>query len=131
MNRLEPCPGCSRHVRWEESACPFCQQPLALAQLPPRAAPSRRLGRAATFAFGASVVGATALVACGDDREVAPIPAYGAPAAGSWNEPGQGGQSGAPAAQGGQSGAAPEEMNGEGGEARAVYGGPPGGEGSI
>lgn len=132
MSRLEPCPGCSRHVRVEDRACPFCAEPLAFGALPPRAAPSRRLGRAATFAFGASVVGATALVACEDEREVAPIPVYGAPAAGAFNDPqlGEGGQGGAPTAQGGQGGEAPADSGGTGGEAFAVYGGPPGGDGS-
>ena len=133
MNRLEPCSGCSRHVRVGESTCPFCGQALALESLPPRAVPSKRLGRAATFAFGASVVGATALVACEDEREVAPIPVYGAPAAGSWNGPevGGGGQGGEPAAEGGQGGAPSVDSGGTGGEAFAVYGGPPGGDGSL
>jgi hypothetical protein len=132
MSRLEPCPSCSRHVRLEESACPFCQQPLALSQLPPRVPPSKRLSRAASFAFGAGVLGATALVACGDDQpEQIPVPVYGAPAAGTSNggpgpgEGGQAGQGGAPPAEGATN------SGGTGGEVFAVYGGPPGGEGSL
>jgi hypothetical protein len=125
-------------VRVEESACPFCRESLALESLPPRARPRARLGRAATFAFGASVVGATALVACSDGATEADvgIPVYGAPAAGTSGEVpgpggGGGGQGGAPLAEGGQSGAAPVDSGEAGGEAFAVYGGPPGGEGSL
>jgi hypothetical protein len=140
MSRLEPCPSCARHVRLQESACPFCQQPLALSELPPRPLPRKRLGRAATFAFGASVVGATALVACQDEQEPEPdpptVPVYGAPAAGTSSGPapgegGQAGQGGASSAEGGQSGAPPTNSGGTGGEAFAVYGSPPGGEGAI
>lgn len=125
MSRLIPCASCSRHVRQAEGSCPFCGGALSLASVPPAPLPRKRLGRAATFAFGASVVGATTLVACGDDAEPdpVPVPVYGAPAAGTWSGPGQGGE-------GGQGGAAPTDFNGEGGEARAVYGAPPGGEGS-
>lgn len=86
MNQLVPCPECSRHVRKSESACPFCGKALSLAHLPPPLVPRRRLGRAATFAFGAGVVGATALIACSDDDDPgAPVPVYGAPAAGMAN----------------------------------------------
>jgi hypothetical protein len=42
---------------------------LSLAHVPPAALPRSRLGRAATFAFGATLVGATTLVACGGDSE--------------------------------------------------------------
>jgi hypothetical protein len=100
------------------------------------------LNRAATFAFGAGVVGATALVGCED--EVSVVPVYGAPAAGAWNGgpvPGEGGQGtdspaggesgqGAAPSEGGQSGAPPVDSGGTGGVAFAVYGGPPGGEGA-
>jgi hypothetical protein len=154
MNQLVPCPECSRHVRQSESACPFCGQALSLAHLPPPAMPRRRLGRAATFAFGASVVGATALVACSDDDPGGAVAVYGAPpAAGTSNggssagETSNGGSSdvdepeggtagmtaiyGGPpeAGAGGQAGATPSD--GAGGEARAVYGGPPGGDGNL
>lgn len=69
MNQLVPCPSCARHVRQSESACPFCSVALALEHLPAPVLPRGRLGRAATFAFGASLVGATSLVACGGDSE--------------------------------------------------------------
>lgn len=68
MNDLVPCPACSRHVRKNETACPFCATELSLAHLPPPALPRSRLGRAATFAFGATLAGA-ALVACGGESE--------------------------------------------------------------
>jgi hypothetical protein len=68
------CPACSRHVKSEESACPFCQ-----AELLPRAcagrcfgAPEARLGRLALMAAGAALLG----VAC---QSTGPVPAYGAP----------------------------------------------------
>jgi hypothetical protein len=69
MNQLIPCPGCNRHVRQNEAACPFCSAELSLAHVPPPALPRARLGRAATFAFGATLAGATALVGCGGDSE--------------------------------------------------------------
>jgi hypothetical protein len=83
MSQLTPCPECQRHVRKSETCCPFCGTAVSLAHIPAPALPRKRLGRAATFAFGASVVGATALVACGDDDSGAPVPVYGAPSAGS------------------------------------------------
>lgn len=54
MTRLEPCPHCHRHVKIDETACPFCAGSLAdaFAELAPRAAPGARIGRAATLAFG-------------------------------------------------------------------------------
>lgn len=56
MDHLLPCPGCTRHVRALESVCPFCGEalPLSLRQRTPRL-PARRLGRSATFAFGAAL----------------------------------------------------------------------------
>ncbi|HTJ42941.1 MAG TPA: hypothetical protein VL463_12645 [Kofleriaceae bacterium] len=47
-----------------EPACPFCARALAFADLAPRPAPRVRLGRAATFAFGAI---AAAQSGCGTD----------------------------------------------------------------
>ena len=68
MSELVPCPGCARHVRKHESACPFCNAELALSHVPSPTLPKSRLGRAATFAFGATLAGA-ALVACGGESE--------------------------------------------------------------
>lgn len=82
MSSLLPCPSCARHVRQTESGCPFCGAALALDEVPARPMPTQRLGRAATFAFGAAI--ATSVAACGggsnpgNDSGIAP--AYGAPA---------------------------------------------------
>lgn len=61
MSQLIPCPSCARHVRANDTTCPFCAAALALA---PVAAPvlGERLGRAALFAFGAAM--ATNVAAC-------------------------------------------------------------------
>ena len=142
MSELLPCPECQRHVRKTEASCPFCGEALSLAHLPPAVLPTRRLGRAATFAFGASVVGATALVGCSDgDDSGGGQAVYGAPAAGigGMNVGGapnggnlnQGGSAqpvyGAPAAGTGNAPSA-----GAGGDSlSAVYGAPPGGGGAA
>jgi hypothetical protein len=157
MSQLTPCPECQRHVRKTEARCPFCDSALSLAHVPSPVLPHRRMSRAATFAFGAGVVGATAIVGCtledpGGDVPVygAPpaagaggdssfggsaAPVYGAPAAGS---PNLGGSSGNPPAggaggeggAGGSAGADPG-AGGEGGGAFAVYGAPAGGDGNL
>lgn len=66
MTKLAPCPGCSRHVRVSEAACPFCARALLA---PPSAAaappPARlRMSRTALFAVGATMVG---VAACSDE----------------------------------------------------------------
>jgi hypothetical protein len=63
MTRLEPCPHCHRHVRVNETACPFCARPVAFASAP-RVTPRARVGRAAMFAFG---VAASSQAGCGDN----------------------------------------------------------------
>lgn len=152
MSLLTPCPECRRHVRKTETQCPFCGEAVSLANVPAPVLPRKRLGRAATFAFGASVIGATSLVACsGDDDDtggVVPVygaPAggtstggsnnadagagtavYGAPAAGSGNDE-PGGNGGA----GGEGGAQTEGGNGGDVSAAPLYGGPPNGTGGV
>lgn len=69
MSELTPCPECQRHVRKTETSCPFCSQALSLSHLTEQVLPRSRLGRAATFAFGATLVSATALVGCGGESE--------------------------------------------------------------
>jgi hypothetical protein len=59
---LAPCPGCGRHVRLDERACPFCG--VAIAALAAAPTTTRRLTRAAAFAFSASLSTA-ALLGCG------------------------------------------------------------------
>ena len=107
MSNLVPCPSCRRHVRKHESACPFCSTELALAHLPPPVLPRTRLGRAATFTFGATLAGA-ALIACGGESEE--------------GKPGGGGQSAGGTA--GQAGSATGGSNSMGGLAQP-YGVPP------
>lgn len=63
MSQLIPCPSCGRHVRRTESACPFCAASVSFEHVPARPMPSARLGRAAIFAFGATV--ATVGAGCG------------------------------------------------------------------
>jgi hypothetical protein len=123
MSQLTPCPECQRHVRKSETRCPFCGNAVSLAHIPAPALPRKRLGRAATFAFGASVVGATALVGCGDDDSGAPVPVYGAPSGGSsfagsavYGAPPSGSSSGG-------------NHNGDAGAGTAVYGAPAAGAG--
>jgi hypothetical protein len=66
-NALIPCQSCARHVRATESACAFCAAALPVsARAVKRAVPKARLGRAATFAFGAAALAVSA-AACGDD----------------------------------------------------------------
>ncbi len=73
MAFLLPCPSCARHVRRTETACPFCACAVSFALAPLPKLPEVRLGRAATFAFGAAV--ATSVAACTGSA----VPAYGAP----------------------------------------------------
>jgi hypothetical protein len=75
MAFLLPCPTCARHVRRTESVCPFCRSAVAFGEAPLPRLPEVRLGRAATFAFGAAI--ATSVAACSTGS---PVPAYGAPA---------------------------------------------------
>lgn len=114
MNHLVPCPNCARHVRQTEAACPFCSVELALQHLSPPALPRGRLGRAATFAFGASLVGATSLIACGGESET------GKPGSGGANSAGAGGSNSA-----GAGGTSAGMFNGIGGNVAPPYGIPP------
>jgi len=66
MPHLRPCVHCARHVRSDESECPFCQGALAIETEPPPM-PRGRIGRAAIMAFGTAVATA-AVVACGDSN---------------------------------------------------------------
>jgi hypothetical protein len=82
---LRPCPGCSRHIRVSGGTCPFCivsLDPSFSASAAP-IAPSRRLSRAALFAFGTGSLVLTPAVAidCGSTSEAAyggsAVPPYG------------------------------------------------------
>jgi hypothetical protein len=68
---LAPCPACARHVRaLSESRCPFCghELPSLAGAIVPSA--TTRLGRAATFVFGAtlSIAGCAGSTGPGDAR---------------------------------------------------------------
>lgn len=65
-SHLVPCPGCSRHVRAREAACPFCRAALSdvvRASSPPRRVVAR-FSRAGMIAAGATAV-AIAATGCG------------------------------------------------------------------
>ncbi|MEP6654411.1 MAG: hypothetical protein ABJA82_13705 [Myxococcales bacterium] len=66
MSHLVPCLSCHRHVSISDQNCPFCGLALSSEQrasAPPEL-PRRRLGRAALFTFGATLIGGAA--ACSD-----------------------------------------------------------------
>jgi hypothetical protein len=60
MGHLVPCSACGRHVFSTERGCPFCGVELPAKVSAPAPAPRIRLGRAAMFAAGATLVGVTA-----------------------------------------------------------------------
>jgi hypothetical protein len=69
-SHLIPCPGCARHVRASELACPFCTGALPeslRATLPARRPPVGRLTRAALYTFSATSL--TLAAACGSTTE--------------------------------------------------------------
>lgn len=94
MKTLVPCSGCGRHVRASDSACPFCGHAIE-SDASLRAAPrpnGARIGRAAIFAFGATLA-ATSAIACspsnpggdaqaqdGSVQDAGNMALYGAPA---------------------------------------------------
>ena len=77
---LRPCPGCSRHVRVSEGACPFCGTALdsSFRAAPVRVPPSSRLARATLFALGTGAAALPPLAAldCSSDG-YAVLPPYG------------------------------------------------------
>jgi hypothetical protein len=94
---LAACPACARHVRRSERACPFCASPLSLPPAPPRVV-LPRLGRTASFAFGAAL--STTAAACSptapadagtdvgmDDVGYNDVAVYGGPDAGEPDAP--------------------------------------------
>lgn len=64
MSQLVPCPGCSRHVRFAEAACPFC------GDASPRPAPVTRgvARRSRSAILGATLAASTAAAGCYDDH---------------------------------------------------------------
>lgn len=83
MAPLVLCPECQRHLRSNETTCPFCGADVrdAMSHLAPRAIPMERLGRTALLAFAAANLG---VAACGGEVGAPapgpmPMPHYGAP----------------------------------------------------
>ncbi|MBL8608817.1 MAG: hypothetical protein JNL38_15945, partial [Myxococcales bacterium] len=132
---LAPCPSCARHLRASEEACPFCGAAVA-GKLSPLPGTSKRLTRAAAFAFTASLA-AVAGVHCGDD-DAGGSSSGKTPTVDSGAEGGSGGQPGpmygAPAPDAGRDAAgdaasdAASDASGdaadEGGSSGALYGAP-------
>jgi hypothetical protein len=103
---LAACPGCARHIRVNEPACPFCRAelPSSFRQVQAPPPPAKRLGRAALYALRASALSATA-AACGGqfsaaeaDKDSGPVESSsigdaargGPPGTGSEDDSGQG-----------------------------------------
>ena len=78
MSALSQCPGCSRHVKVTETACPFCGIAVSLLdRVAPEATSSgKRLGRAALLAIGAATA-----IACETPKAEpnGPAAVYGGP----------------------------------------------------
>jgi hypothetical protein len=60
MARLAPCPSCRRHVKIDESSCPFCHTAFPSALVPVEGDGARRLPRVAAIALAAGVTAASA-----------------------------------------------------------------------
>jgi hypothetical protein len=80
MSTLVPCSGCNRHVKSDETNCPFCQAAVtpvttgACTGRCARPAPGRLVG-AALVAAGAALLGA----ACESSQSTSTFPPYGLP----------------------------------------------------
>jgi hypothetical protein len=98
---LRSCPGCSRHVRCGERACPFCGLGLTRFLRAPEYRLKNRLDRGAIAALGAAFGAAGIVLACDTTGTVYPL--YGAacvppscvfPGTGGGGQGGLGGQGG-------------------------------------
>jgi hypothetical protein len=79
-SHLVACPGCARHVRASEPACPFCSAalPEGLRESVPREGPSVRLSRAALVAFGVGSL-TVAAAGCSSNTTTNTVIPYGVP----------------------------------------------------
>jgi hypothetical protein len=81
---LRPCPGCSRHARVSEAACPFCGAALdsSFRAAPAPVRPAARLSRAALFALATGTAVLTPVLAtdCSNGADENVVPFYGAAA---------------------------------------------------
>jgi len=116
--RLVACLGCQRHVRSSEPRCPFCDADVVVPAEPLRR-PIGRLGRAALFAFGATL-GATS-IGCGEST----TPLYGAPPEDGGSMSDAGTDSGGPAPAYGAVPADAGPMGDDAGGGVPLYGGAP------
>lgn len=138
MIRLRSCSGCSRHVKFTETSCPFCHCALApaaprvVASLPPGLSRSQRLALVAAAVASQALSGCDDTNASGGPFQSVGVPVYGAPVAGQM-APLAGSQAiaGAPTPpfdaglDAGQSGPAPERDDDAGqGTVIPVYGAP-------
>jgi len=127
MSALNPCPSCNRHVRADETACPFCAAALpSRASLPERVLPRGRLSRAALIAAGATLAG---LSACSSSTSGSDAGTGGTTAAAGSSGGGTSG-GGTNGAAGGGGGSASAGTSGSGGQVSvAIYSAafPPGG----
>ena len=69
MVRLHECPACARHVRIDETRCPFCATEVDAPSSLPLDTVRRGMRRLAIFTVGAAMVGATAS-GCGASHEL-------------------------------------------------------------
>ncbi|HVR60283.1 MAG TPA: hypothetical protein VMU50_00215 [Polyangia bacterium] len=119
MSHLVPCSACQRHVQVIEARCPFCGVARSPEQRssPPPAMPGHRLGRAALFAFGATMLSAAV---CSDGSGGGKDAGMDTPA-----EVGGGGSGGSGAGSGGagSGGAGSGGQSGTGGAASDAGGG--------
>jgi hypothetical protein len=102
---LTVCPGCNRHVRCGERACPFCGASVSSFAQVLEYRINTRLDRYRSLSLGAALTAAGFVTNCTND----PVPMYGAACAPTFC-PGFGGNSGATTggvAHGGAAGTAP------------------------
>jgi hypothetical protein len=105
MSELSPCPSCNRHVRVEETACPFCNGALPARprdQMPATARP--RLSRAALFTAGATLLGAAACSSSSNNTDAGAGGTGGTHQDGAAGTGGHGGSGGQDAGDAGPSG---------------------------
>jgi len=134
---LQPCPHCQRHIRTNETSCPFCDTDVsgAFDGVPAPRLPAGRLSRAALLALG-TVVSSVPLTACAsDDNQGENTAAGGGMNAGTGGVDATGGET---AGTGGDQSVAVYGVpasggtnQGEGTGGAPVYGTPPVGTGGI
>jgi hypothetical protein len=69
MRKLRPCSGCSRHVRANEPACPFCHARVELADIQADASAVGPVAGARVTRAALVFAGATVIAACGGSKE--------------------------------------------------------------